>query len=121
VGELAEIHGTQAEVWAVAIERLHRDTIKERTMDNPVYSPTYRQHSFTPAELFDMFAGGQVGPDEIAELGLADLTAQVAELRPAMTDTDFRMTDAEIAQAIQEYAREQVRASIDNEKLCEMA
>ncbi len=109
LGELAKIHGTQAEVWAVAIDRLHQSTFsKERMMNSPVYSPTYREHSFSRSELWDMFCGGA---DIFAETALTDLeslTAQVAELRPAMTDTDFHITDAEIAEAIRDYAIEHV-------------
>jgi len=41
VGELAEIHGTQAEVWAVAVDRLHSDTFKERTMEFAQYVHKY--------------------------------------------------------------------------------
>ena len=107
---LAERHGTQTEAVAVSIDRLYEsDYNKERTMDNPVYSATYSQHGFSRSELWDMFCGGLDIFAETADMDLEALTAQVTELRPAMTDTDFHMTDAEIAEAILEYAQDHVR------------
>ncbi len=107
---LAERHGTQTEAVAVAIDRLYEsDYNKERPMDNPVYSPTYRQHSFSRSELWDMFCGGLDIFAETADTDLETLTAQVTELRPAMEGTEFHMTDTEIAEAIREYAQEHVK------------
>ena len=109
---LAERHGTQTEAVAVAIDRLYEsDYNKERPMDNPVYSPTYGQHGFSRSELWDMFCGGLDIFEETAGTDLETLTAQVAELRPAMTDTDFHMSDREIAEAIHEHAKGHVLAT----------
>jgi hypothetical protein len=108
---LTRRHSTQTEAVAVAIDRLYEsDYNKERPMDNPVYSPTYREHGFSRSELWDMFCGGADIFAEIANIDLDVLMGQVTELRSAMTDTDFRMTDAEIAKAIQEHAREHIAA-----------
>lgn len=58
----------------------------------------------TGEELFDRFAAHIVTPQEVAAMDLAIVTDQISEFRLIDPD-DIPMSNAEIAQAILEYAK----------------
>jgi hypothetical protein len=88
---LAELFESQRVALEIAINDAHQKYRGETQMN--------------PGQLFDLFVGGQTTTGEIAAQDLGTITRQIRELRQSEPD-GINMTDAEIAQAILEYARE---------------